>query len=138
MFGWLYLQSFVGGLMSYLRYVCYLLIVLCRGVCFSSSCVLCSQCCQFLWIVNSYLSLRFSLAFVYTILFWHISQKFTYVDITVHLSIFLLKKKPNNFPIINQPIACAKTKLDFYRFGPKISSKTVQVFNDRKKKYISY
>jgi len=38
------------------------------------------------------------------------------------LTLISPSKKTNNFPIINQPIACAKTKLDFYRFGPKISS----------------
>ena len=86
----LYLQLFVGGLMSYLPpVVCgrahvlftssclwegsCLIYVICDclrivvsntycGVflfCLSSSCVLCTQCCQFLWIVRSWLNLRF-------------------------------------------------------------------------------
>jgi len=33
-------------------------------VCFSSSCVLCAQCCQCHWIVHFWLPLRFSLTFV--------------------------------------------------------------------------
>ena len=33
--------------------------------CLSSSCVLCSQCCQFLWIVNSWLPLQFPLTYFY-------------------------------------------------------------------------
>ena len=32
--------------------------------CLSLSCVLCTQCCQFLWIVHSWLLLRFSLSFI--------------------------------------------------------------------------
>jgi hypothetical protein len=32
--------------------------------CLSSSCVLCTQCCQCLWIVHSWLHLRFSLTFI--------------------------------------------------------------------------
>ena len=39
-------------------------IVLCFCVYLSSSCVLCTQCCQFLWIVHSWLSLRFPLTFI--------------------------------------------------------------------------
>jgi hypothetical protein len=34
--------------------------------CLSSSCVLCTQCCQCLWIVHSCLPLRFSLTFIYS------------------------------------------------------------------------
>ena len=40
--------------------------VLCFLFCLSSSCVLCTQCGQFLWIVHSGLPLRFSLTFVYS------------------------------------------------------------------------
>jgi hypothetical protein len=50
-------------------------IVVCFLFCVSSSCVLCTQCCQFLWIVHpccqflwivhSWLFLRFSLTFLY-------------------------------------------------------------------------
>ena len=32
--------------------------------CLSSSCVLCAQCCQYLWIVHSWLPLWFSLTFI--------------------------------------------------------------------------
>ena len=35
------------------------------NVCFSSSCVLCIQCCRCLWIVHYWLHLRFSLTFVF-------------------------------------------------------------------------
>ena len=58
---------FVGGRMSYLRY---LSLLTHSGVqhisccCLSLSCVLCAQCCQFLWIVHSWLPLRFSLTFI--------------------------------------------------------------------------
>ena len=34
-------------------------------VCFSSSCVLCAQCCQCHWIVHFWLPLQFSLTFIY-------------------------------------------------------------------------
>ena len=34
-------------------------------VCLYSSCVLCTQCCQYLWIVRSWFVLRFSLTFTY-------------------------------------------------------------------------
>ena len=33
--------------------------------CLSSSCVLCTQCCQFFWIVHSWLPLRFSLVYLH-------------------------------------------------------------------------
>jgi hypothetical protein len=36
-------------------------------LCLSSSCVLCTHCCQCLWVVHSSFPLRFSLAFIYTI-----------------------------------------------------------------------
>jgi hypothetical protein len=39
--------------------------VLCVLFCMSSSCVLFAQCCQCLWIANYWLSLRFSLTFIY-------------------------------------------------------------------------
>ena len=38
--------------------------VLCFLFCLSSSCVLCTLCCQFLWIVHSWLPLMFSLTFI--------------------------------------------------------------------------
>jgi hypothetical protein len=67
----LYLRLFVGGLMSYLRYMCYLRIVVSNIYCvvflcclFSSS-VLCTQFCQFLWIVQFLLPLRYYLTFIY-------------------------------------------------------------------------
>jgi hypothetical protein len=46
------------GLMTYLRYLCYLRIMVSNIycvvflLCLSSSCVLYTQCCQFLWIVH--------------------------------------------------------------------------------------
>ena len=58
---------FVGGRMSYLRY---LSLLTHSGVqhisccCLSLFCVLCAQCCHFLWIVHSWLPLRFSLTFI--------------------------------------------------------------------------
>ena len=101
----LYLQLYIGGLMSFLFYVicvCLRLVVsnaswiyeqhggcpiigknwllfavhpqffvhlfsfMCCGVfCLSSSCVLCAQCCQCLWIVHSLLLLRFSRTLIY-------------------------------------------------------------------------
>ena len=64
------LQLFVGSLMSYLRYLCLFSYsgiqhILCCLLCSCSFCVLCAQCCQFLWIVHSWLLLRFSLTFIY-------------------------------------------------------------------------
>jgi hypothetical protein len=64
-----YRQLFVGGLMSYLRYLCLLTysgvhhILCCVFVLFFF--VLCTLCCQFLWIVHFWLPLRFSLTFIY-------------------------------------------------------------------------
>jgi hypothetical protein len=57
--------------MSYLRYVCFFshsgvqLIVMSFLFCLSSSCIFLTLCCQFLWIVNSWFPLRFSLTFIY-------------------------------------------------------------------------
>jgi len=61
----LYLQLFEGGLMSYLRYMCLVAhsgiqhILRCVFVLFFF--VLCTLCCQFLWIVYFWLPLRYSL-----------------------------------------------------------------------------
>jgi len=41
----------------------FLFSMLCFLFCLSSSCVLCTLCCQFLWIVHSWLPFRFSLTF---------------------------------------------------------------------------
>ena len=41
-----------------------LISVLCFCLCLFSSCVLCPQCCQFLWIVHYWLPLRFSPTFI--------------------------------------------------------------------------
>ena len=38
--------------------------VLCFLFCLSSSCDLCAQCCQYIWVVHSGLPLRFSLTFI--------------------------------------------------------------------------
>jgi len=40
------------------------LLVFCFVFCLPSSCVLCTQCCQFLWIVHSWLPLQFYLMFI--------------------------------------------------------------------------
>ena len=45
------------------RYVLLIFLVFCVVFLFCLSCVLCSQCCQFLWNVRSRLSRRFSLTF---------------------------------------------------------------------------
>ena len=64
-----YLQLFVGGLMSYLLYLCLFVhsgvhhILCCVLVLFFF--VLCTICCQFLWIVHVWLSLQYSLMFIY-------------------------------------------------------------------------
>ena len=66
----LYLRWFVG-LMTYFRYLCYLRIMVSNIycvvflLCLSSSCVLYTQCCQFLWIVHVWLPLRYYLTFIY-------------------------------------------------------------------------
>ena len=58
-------RLFVGGFMSYLRYLCllaysgyntYCIVFL---LCMSSSCVWCTLCCQFLWIVHLWLPFGF-------------------------------------------------------------------------------
>ena len=61
--------------------VVHLLSFLCCVIlyCLSSSCVLCAKCCQCLWIVHSWLSLRFSLTFhVHPWLFLRFSLTFIY------------------------------------------------------------
>jgi hypothetical protein len=64
-----YRQLFVGGIMSCLRYLC---LRVHSGVQHTLCCVfalfffvLCALCCQFLWIVNIWLPLRYSLTFIY-------------------------------------------------------------------------
>ena len=47
------------------RSVLFIFLALCLSFCLSSSCVVCVQCCQCLWIVHSWLSFRFSLMFIY-------------------------------------------------------------------------
>jgi NhaP-type Na+/H+ or K+/H+ antiporter len=65
----LFLQLFVGGRMSYSRYLCLLAysdvqhILCCVFALFFF--VLCTICCQFLWIVLFWLPLRYSLTFIY-------------------------------------------------------------------------
>ena len=63
----LYLQLFVGGLMTCLPYLFsdsgIQHILCCVFVLFFF--VWCTQCCQFLWIVHSWLALRYSLMFIY-------------------------------------------------------------------------
>ena len=65
----LYLQLFVEGSMSYLRYMCLFTYI---GVQHIMWCVFvlfvfvsCTLCCQFLWIVHLWLPLRYSLTFIY-------------------------------------------------------------------------
>jgi len=48
--------------------------------CLSSSCVLCAQCCQCLWVVNFWLPLRFSLTFIGLRIIWQFWNGW-YVDI---------------------------------------------------------
>jgi hypothetical protein len=59
---------FVGGLMFYLRYLCLLahssVQCILRCVFVLLFFVLCTQCCQFLWIVYLWLPLRYSLTFI--------------------------------------------------------------------------
>ena len=61
---------FVGGLMSSLRYLCLLAVSGVQHIlCFVFALfffVLCTLCCQFLWIVHCWLPLLYSLAFIYT------------------------------------------------------------------------
>ena len=70
MFGLSLPPLFVGGLMSYLRYLCLFAYsgvqqILCCVFVFVFF-VLCDLCCQFLWIVQFWLPLRYSLPFIYT------------------------------------------------------------------------
>jgi hypothetical protein len=65
------LSPVVWGLVSYLHYLCLFAysgvqhILRCGFFSLSSSCVLCTQCCQFLWIVHFWLPLRFSLTVIF-------------------------------------------------------------------------
>jgi hypothetical protein len=44
--------------------------------CLSSSCVLCTQCCNFLWIVHSWLPFIFSLYRLFMkVQMWHLNQQ---------------------------------------------------------------
>ena len=67
----LYLPLFVRGLVSYLRYMCLIQycgvqhILCCVFVLFFF--VLCTICCQFLWIARFWLPLRYSLTFIQNI-----------------------------------------------------------------------
>jgi hypothetical protein len=65
----LYLQLFVGGFVSYLRCLCLVAYcgvqhIVCCVFGLFSSCVLYTLCCQFLWIVNFWLHLRYFLMFM--------------------------------------------------------------------------
>jgi hypothetical protein len=67
----LYFQLFVGGLGSYLRYLC---LFAYSGIQHILWCVfhlfvffLCTLCCQFLWIVLFLLHLQYSLTFIYLV-----------------------------------------------------------------------
>ena len=77
----IYLQLLVGGFMSYLRYLCLFPysdvqhILCCVFV--LSFFVLCTMWCQFLWIVNFWLPLRYYLTFIYCRSL-HICKKLSY------------------------------------------------------------
>ena len=60
----LYLQLFVEGLMSYLRYLRLFTYSGAQNNCVVFFFVLCTQCCQFLWMVNFTLPLLYSLTFI--------------------------------------------------------------------------
>ena len=81
----LYLRLFVGGLMSYLRYLCLFAhsgvqhILRCVFLfCLFSSCVLCMQYCQFLWISHSWLSPS-----VFSNVYWYPSKARTLIFIDI-------------------------------------------------------
>ena len=65
----LYLQLFVGGLMSYLCYMCFFAYRgvhhILRSVFVLFVFVLCILCCPFLWILHVWLPLRYSLTFLF-------------------------------------------------------------------------
>ena len=79
---YLQLWTFVGGFISSLRYLC---LFAHNGVQHISCClfvlfffVLCSLCCQFLWIVHLWLPLRYSLALIeIETHMWHV-RRFTF------------------------------------------------------------
>ena len=86
----LYLQLFIGGLMSYLRYLC---LFTYSGVQHISFCVfvlfffvLSTLICQFLWIVHLWLALRYSLTFIcrYRILIQHCRVWFFFCKCYMH------------------------------------------------------
>ena len=88
----LYIQLFVGGHMFYLRYLCLLAysgvqhILRCVFVLFFF--VLCTLCCQILWIVLFWLPLRYSLTFIYDVelnIHLTISSFTSYVFVSKHI-----------------------------------------------------
>ena len=102
--------------MSYLRHL-YLFVfsgiqhTLCcvSWVCLSSPCVLCAYCRQFLWIVYSWLPLRFSLTFIYSVMFDSIRPRdestITWTIVSpirlVYFSLYLFYKTIYTFRISN-------------------------------------
>ena len=63
---WVHPGFSVGSVLLIILVFCVVLYcVLSVLFCFSSSCVLCTQCSQFIWIVHSWLTLRFSLTFTF-------------------------------------------------------------------------
>ena len=91
------LLLFVRGLMPYLRYLClvahsgiqhYCVVFLLN---LPSSCVLCTLCCQFLWIVHFSLPFRYSLTFMCTSLIVCVPYfaSFSGLSILLALSVFV-------------------------------------------------
>jgi len=60
-----YLQLFVRGRMSYLRYLCFLCLFTYSGVHRILCCVLCTLCCLFVSIAIFWFPLQYSLTFIY-------------------------------------------------------------------------
>jgi len=81
----LYLQLFVGGFMSC---ICYLLVVSIT-YCVVFFFVLCSLCCQFLWIVYFWLPLRYSLTFISGVAkqFWNVTS-FQFCQIAFYCDLY--------------------------------------------------
>ena len=85
--------------------------------CLSSSCILCTQCCQFLWIGHSCLLLRVSLTFMYTVTLCILSFVFSIVGvdklivIIINSSFFTLLIRPSVYELTRITGFCHHRKI---------------------------
>jgi hypothetical protein len=92
--------------------------------CLSSSCIVCAQCCQYLWIVHSWLLIRFSLTYIYKLFYqWN-----TFIWIaSIHLRHYTLiirgyqlHKLTSSRTVFQVAISCATVVTSFVTNLPAI------------------